>query len=130
MDKAQVLHRFWNSFGVPAIDEVSAYDSKVLEQLGIGFPRITYEVAGANLGEPMNLTGSLWFKSTSWAAIEAKAKAISSFIGYGGQVFPVDGGFLRIMLPQNTPIYRRVADEDDSIRRIIINVSVDFLTAT
>lgn len=129
-DKAQALHRFWNSFGIPAIDENSAYDKKVMAQLNIGFPRITYEVAGSNLGEPQILTGSLWYESTSWAAIEAKAKAITSFIGWGGQVFPVDGGYIKIMLPRNTAITRRVADEQDSLRRIIINIAVDFLTAT
>ena len=32
MDKAQALHQFWSSFGLEAIDELSAYDS------GIGQP--------------------------------------------------------------------------------------------
>ena len=131
MDKAQVLHLFWNSFGIPAIDESSAYDTQVLEQLGIGYPRITYEVASGNLSEnTQQLTASIWYRNTSWYACENKAKAIAAFIGWGGKIFPVDGGYLRIMLPHNSIIYRRQADPDDSLRRIVFNVAVDFLTAT
>lgn len=131
MDKAQALHLFWNSFGLPAIDENSAYDTQVLEQLNIGYPRITYEVASGNLGEyAQTLTGSIWYRDTSWEACEKKAKAISAFIGWGGKIIPVDGGYLRIMLPNNSIIYRRVPDPDDSIRRISFNIAVDFLTAT
>lgn len=130
MDKAQALHKLWSSFGVPAIDEFSAYDPEVMRQLGIGFPRITYEVISSNLGEPQTLTVSVWDRATSWTATERIAQRICAFIGWGGQVLPVDGGFIKVMLPQNSPSYRRVADTDDSIRRIIINVAVDFLTAT
>lgn len=130
MDKAQALHQFWSSFGIPAIDENSAYDTQVLEQLNIGYPRITYEVAESNLGEPVALTASLWYRETSWAAAEAKAQQISAFIGWGGKVLRVNGGFMKIMLPQNSIIYRRLADENDSLRRIVFNIEVDFLTET
>lgn len=130
MDKAQALHQFWSSFGVPAIDESSAYDTRVLEQLNIGYPRITYEVAESNLGEPQMLTASLWYRETSWAAAEAKAQQISAFIGWGGKTLKIDGGYMKIMLPQNTTIFRRMADENDSLRRIVFNIMVDYLTAT
>lgn len=129
MDKAQALHRFWSSFGIPAIDEQSAYDTPVLEQLGIDYPYITYEVAVSNLGEPQQLTASIWYRSTSWAGAEAKAKEIASFIGYGGKVIKVDGGFLKIMLPYASPTYSRMASDIDAVRRIAFNISVDFLTA-
>lgn len=130
MDKAQALHQFWSSFGVPAIDESSAYGTKVLEQLNIGYPRITYEDAESNLGEPVALTASLWYRETSWAAVEAKAQQISAFIGWGGKTLKINGGYMKIMLPQNTTIFRRMADEDDSLRRIVFNIMVDYLTET
>ena len=130
MDKAQALHLFWSSFGIPAIDENSAYDTNVLEQLGIGYPRITYEVGESNLGEPQMLTASLWYRQTSWAAVEAKAQQIAAFIGWGGKTVPIDGGYMRFMLPRDTIIFRRMADENDSLRRIVFNISVDYLTAT
>ena len=130
MDKAQVLHLFWNSFGVPAIDENSAYDTKVLKEHNIGFPRITYEVAESNLGDPVMLAANIWYRNISWQGVETKAKQIAAFIGYGGKTFPVDGGYMRIMLPQGTTIFRRMSDPDDSLRRIVFNISVDYLTAT
>ena len=130
MDKAQALHLFWSSFGVPAIDENSAYDTKVLQQLGIGYPRITYEVGEGNLGEPQMLTASLWYREPSWAAAEAKAQQIANRLGWGGKTVKVDGGYLRLMLPRDTIIFRRMADEDSDLRRIVFNLAVDFLTAT
>lgn len=130
MTKEQVLHLFWSSFGLPAIDELSAYDEATMQEQGITFPYISYEAASGNLGNPQQLVGNLWYRSTSWQAVTAKAQEIADFIGYGGKIYPVNGGYLRIMLPLNSIIYRRVADPDDSIRRISFNLAVDFLTAT
>ena len=130
MDKAQALHLFWSSFGLTAIDENSDYDSKARDIFRDKNRYITYEVGESNFLGPQTLTANLWFRETSWAAIEAKAKAIAAFIGYGGKTFAIEGGFLRIMLPLNTTIYRRMPAEDNTWRRILITVAVDFLTAT
>ena len=130
MNKAQALHLFWSRFSLPAIDEASAYDKNVLEQLDFSFPYITYEVASSNLGIPQQLTGSIWYRSTSWEDAELKAKEIADWIGYGGRVLPVAGGYIKIMLPNSGITYRRMADPDDSIRRIVFYIAVDFLTAT
>lgn len=131
MTKAQALHLFWSAFGLKAIDENSAYDTAVMEEQGITYPYISYEVAAGALGEVNQLlTGSIWYRSTSWSGAEEKAKEIADWIGYGGKIIPVDGGYLRIMLPENSIIYRRMEDPDDSIRRIVFNLSVDYLTAT
>ena len=131
MNKAQALHAFWSAFGLKAIDENSAYDRAAVQEQGITFPYISYEVASGALAETTQmLTGNIWYRSTSWEAAELKAKQIADFIGYGGKIYPVNGGYLRIMLPLNSIIYRRVPDPDDSIRRISFNIAVDFLTAT
>lgn len=124
MDKAQALHNFWSSFGLTAFDEVSAYD-KAME---LPSNYITYEVQTANFGEPAALTASLWYRTTSWAEISQKADEIAAYIGYGGRVIPVNGGYLWIKL--GSPFAQRMTvDQDDSVRRIYINISVDFLTA-
>jgi len=132
MDKAQALHLFWSSFKLPAISEESAYDTVLMETLGIDFPYITYEFAATNFdGGAQMLNGSLWYRGRSWRDAEAKAKEICSFIGYGGFILrPVDGGYIRIQIPANSIAYRRVSDPDDSIRRIIITISVEFMTDT
>lgn len=123
MDKVQGLHSFWSSFNLLAIDESSAYD----ERMDLPDAYITYEVQTSNLGDPVALTASLWYRSTSWAGISQKAEEIAQAIGYGGKVIPVEGGYLWIKL--GSPFAQRMAvDEDDSMRRIYLNISVDFLT--
>lgn len=123
MDKVQALDSFWNSFGLTAFDESSAYD----ERMDLPDNYITYEVQTGNFGDPVALTASIWYRSTSWAEITQKADQIARYIGYGGKVIAVDDGYLWIKLGQ--PFAQRIAvDQDDSIRRIYLNVSVDFLT--
>lgn len=124
MDKAKALHNFWSSFNLTAIDESSAYDKRITLPTNY----ITYEVQTSNIGEPIGLTASLWYRSTSWEAISKKADEIAAYIGYGGKVLEVDGGYMWIKL--GTPFAQRMAVEDDSIRRIYMNISVDFLSAT
>ena len=123
MDKAQALHSFWSSFDLLAIDELSSYD----ESMDLPSNYITYEVITSNIGESVALTASLWYNSTSWAAISQKADEIAQYIGYGGRLLVVDGGYLWIKL--GSPFAQRMAVEQDNIRRIVINISVDFLTA-
>lgn len=128
MDKGQALHTFWSSFGWTAIDEQSAYDTAVLEQLAIGDERITYEEAVGNLESGnLLLTGNLWKRTTSWTEITRKAEQIAAAIRYGGRTYKIDNGFLKIMLPMGQ-IYRRGPSEDDGMRHIVFNIEVMFMT--
>lgn len=124
MDKAQALHQFWSSFGLTAIDEYSAYDSTI----DLPSNYITYEVQTSNFGDSVALTASLWYRSTSWAEISQKADEIAEYIGWGGKIILIDHGYMWIKL--GAPFAQRMSDEDDSIRRIYMNISVDFLSAT
>ena len=123
MDKAQALHAFWSSFGLLAIDESSAYD----ERLDLPDNYITYEIQTANIGDSVALTASLWYRSTKWEDITKKADEIASYISYGGRVLKIDNGYIWIKL--GTPFAQRMSVEDDSIRRIILNIEADFLSA-
>ena len=127
-DKAQALHDFWSSFGCLAIDEQSAYDEGVMEEWGNPNKYITYEAATGSLGDSIPLTASLWHRSTSWATVEAMVKTISKAIGLGGKVINIDGGKLWIL--RREPFSRRMSDEDkNDMRRIIINITAEYLTA-
>ena len=129
MDKAQALHSFWSSFSWPAIDEQSAYDTGTMESLGDPDRYITYEVATGSLGDAIQLTASLWHRSTSWAVVSQKADEIAAYIGYGGRMISVDGGYLWVKLVN--PFSRRMPDEAErDFRRIFLSISVDFFTAT
>ena len=119
MDRAQALHAFWSSFNLMAFDEQSAYDTT----MALPDNYITYEVQTSNVIDTVFLTASLWYKSTSWAAISQKADEIAEYIGYGGKVLPVADGYIWIKL--GSPFAQRMAVEQDNIRRIVMNISVD-----
>jgi hypothetical protein len=129
MDKGQALHTFWSSFGLPALDEQSAYDEGTLEELEITYPYLTYETAIDYLDSPVSIGADLWYKSTSWEDITKKAEDIGAYIGLGGRVIRYDGGGLWIT--RGADFSRRMAEEtgDDNIRRIHINIQAEFLSA-
>ena len=125
MNKAQALQQFWSSFGLTAFDEFSAYDEKI--ELPANY--ITYEIQTTNILNSVDLSASLWYNSTSWKEISEKADEIAEYIGYGGRVIKIDGGYIWVKM--GTPFAQRMAVEgDDNIRRIYLSISVDFFTAT
>lgn len=123
MNKAQALQQFWSSFNLLAIDEQSAYD----EGMELPSKYITYEVQMSNFGEPLQLSASLWYYSTSWMEITQKVNEIAESIGYGGKMIKVDGGYVWIKLGR--PFAQRMSAEQENFRRYVLNISVDFLTA-
>lgn len=124
MDKEQALHQFWSSFGLTAYDENTVPDDALTINKG---KYLTYNVATASLDEPTPLYANLWYKSSSWAEITVKANEIAGAIGRGGAIVPFDGGYIWIC--RGTPFSQRMPDDDDTIRRIYINVMAEYLSA-
>lgn len=124
MDSMQALNAFWNSHGLKAYDEYTVPDNSMQNN---GGKYITYSAAEGYFDEPVALTASLWYRSTSWGEITKKAQEIGRKIGYGGLTVPFDGGSLWIK--RGSPFSQRIADEDDTIRRIFLNIEVEFLTS-
>ena len=122
MNKEQALQAFWASFGLPAYDELSVPD-------GAEMPYITYGVSTGALGDPIQLHGSIWYRSPSWDAITQKAHQIGQDVGeYGHKILVLDNG--RLFLAQGVPFAQRMSDpNDDMIRRIYININAEFFTA-
>lgn len=119
MDKAQALNSFWSSFGLTAYDEQTVPDDASL-------PYITYETITDALGNTLPLTASIWYRSTTWEDAEKKAQEIASGIGEGGTVIGYDTGALWIT--RGTSFAQRIAEpNDDTIRRIHININAEFL---
>lgn len=129
MDKAQAINAFWSSFGWYAIDEQSAYDEDTLKDMNITYPYISYETVTGNMtGGEVALTASLWDKSTSWLEISKKADEVADAIGYGGKIIKIDDGYLWLKL--GSPFAQRMpVESNDSIRRIYINITAEYLTA-
>lgn len=122
MDKWQGLYSFWSSFGLPAFDENTVPDDAEM-------PYITYESKIANLDSPLFLSAQLFYYSDSWADISKKAQEIADYIGYGFVTVPISGGYIKIT--QGSPFAQRMEEaSNDSVRRIVLNLAVEYLTAS
>lgn len=121
MDRTQALYNFWASFGLPAYDEQTVPD-------GVQMPYITYETVTGDLFTQVALTASIWYRSSSWAAITQKMEQINDELGLGGKTIPFEGGILWIK--RGTPFAQRVAEpNDDAVRRYFLNVTAEFISA-
>lgn len=124
MDKWQSIHNFWSGFGLTAYDENTVPTGSEAPEM----PYITYNVITDSLDYPVQLNGSLWYKSTSWEEISQKADEIAAYLGVGGDVIKIDSGY--VWITKGQPFAQRMTDDsDDSIRRIYIIVQAEFLSA-
>lgn len=118
MNKAQTINEFWNSFKIPAYDMYSV-------PTDVQMPYITYEYVEDNLDNVVMLSASIWYKSTSWIGVSGKAAEIAEYIG-NGKILKTDEGY--IYITRGTPFMQRLSDTDDSVRRIYINLQVEYMT--
>lgn len=126
MDKEQAFNSFWNSFDVPAYDAITTPTDDEMRKMGKEpFPRITYEVTVNEFGNPTTVYASIWDKNTGWGRITGIAHKIDSALSEGGQTVSYDGGI--IWLKKGTPFQQRMGDPDDTIRRILVNIEIEYL---
>ena len=124
MTKEAALYNFWSMFGIPAYEENSVPSGED----GAEFPYITYQVVTDSFGNDVALTGSVWYRSTSWKEANAKAQEISDKISRGGVTIACDGGV--IWIRRGVPFAQSMGDEsDDLIKRKYINIVAEFMTA-
>lgn len=119
MNKVQALHNFWKGFSLPAYDENSVPDEAVM-------PYLTYELSSDSFGNTLAQTASLWYRESGWADITTKEQQIASFITRGGRLVKYDDGAFWIQ--KASPWAQRMNDpSDEMIRRIVLNVTIEFL---
>lgn len=125
MDKAQAIHKFWSSFGIPAYDSATVPTGSDAPM----FPYITYDVQTDSMDNVLPMSGSIWYRSTSWEQITHKTEDVARTIGSRGYyIDTLDNGY--VWITKGTPFAQRMSDpDDDMIRRMYINISVEFLTA-
>lgn len=134
MDKWEAQHYFWSSFGTDAYEEHSVPDKAK-------FPRITYEAATSTFENIVSITASIWTRSTSWASADSIADAIEFYLKNQGRkvtinskeiaiplCIPIDGGYLRVFIGDTTFAQKMDDPEDDQIKRIVLNVQMEFMT--
>ena len=122
MDKWQAQHEFWNSFGVPAYEEHSVPDKDKDV-----FPRITYEAATSTFENLVAITASIWTRSTSWESADLLSIAIEEHIKAMGCP-EIDGGRYRVFIGQTTFAQKMDDPNDDQIKRIVLNVTFEYMT--
>ena len=122
MNKEQAMHDFLNSFGWTAYDETDLPDNAVM-------PRITYGLVVDSLDNPLSMAISLWDRSRSWKSVTEKANEIQHALTFmNPPAFPCDEG--RIYVTAGTPFAQRMIESSDTmIRRIYINLEVEYFTA-
>ena len=121
MTKAAAIYQFWSSFGLTAYEENTVPDDAT-------FPYITYQLVTDSFDREVQATASIWYRSESWTAINAKTEEISQKISRGGKIIPCDGG--AIWMKRGQPFAQNMGDESDGlIKRKYINVTAEFRTA-
>ena len=129
MTKAAAIYQFWNSFGIKAYEENTVIDAdEEGNPVEPTFPYITYQLVTDSFDREVSATASLWYRSESWTAINAKTEEISAHIGLGGKIIKCDGG--RIWIKRGQPFAQNMGDEsDDLIKRKYLNLTFEFFTA-
>ena len=121
MTKAAAIYQFWNSFGLTAYEENTVPDDA-------DFPYITYQLVTDSFDYEIPLTASIWYRSESWTAINAKTEEVSRKISRGGNIIPCDGG--AIWLKRGQPFAQSMGDESDNlIKRKYLNITAEYMTA-
>lgn len=123
MTKEEALQNFWGSFEIPAYEENSVPTGKQAPQ----FPYITYQVSTSDFDHDVHLTGSLWYRDSSWVDINRKTREIADKISTGLKA-PIDNGVMQIY--KDDIFAQSMGDSsDDLIKRKVINLIAEFQTA-
>jgi hypothetical protein len=125
VNKAQTIHSFWSGFGLKAYDENTIPTGDNSPDL----PYITYSVSTDSLGNPVSMYGNIYDRSTSWKLVEDKAEEIAkAIVNMQPPTLKFNDG--RIYITKGTPFSQRMSDaSNDTIRRLYINISVEYLSA-
>lgn len=119
MNKEQAIQAFWEQFLIPVYDETSVPDTAT-------FPRLTYEGQSDNFGERIASSVSIWTRGTSWAQAENIKRDIENAITRGGVLVKHESG--AVWIKRGNPFSLRLTDgSDDMIRRIMINLELEFI---
>lgn len=132
MNKQQAFNDLWSGFGVFAFEENTVPDDDTIKELieeGIApskYPYITYQVITGDLNGPVFPTASIWDRSNSWERVDLLTNRISEAIQTMNTIKLENG---RVFITKGSPFAQHMSeDADSSIRRVVINLAVEFFT--
>lgn len=131
MNKQQAYSEFWNGFGVLAFEENSAPAVSDVKSIAksLGLPEdiwIAYQVIVDDIGHPVYPTASIYSKSTSWERVDLLTNTISERIQKMNTIKLDDG---RMFITKGSPFAQhQLESEELSIRRVILNLGIEFFT--
>lgn len=118
--KAAAVQSFLSGFGIPAYPVSSVPDDAEM-------PYITYTLYTGAWGDgEQNVAVDVWYRGESEAKPNAKVQEISSALGLGGVLLPCDGG--AVWVKRGEPFAQTVQDEDNAVKRRLVNLSVEYET--
>lgn len=106
---AKALYNFFSGFQLPAYVE---YDPPSDAEL----PYITYQLIEPNWPDSSTLYARLWYRTTSYAAINAKVDEISRAVGEGLSIPTTNGA---VYLSRGTPWAQNMPMEGDDTLKVI-----------
>lgn len=119
MTKEAALYNFYKQFLTP-YEENTVPDNAEL-------PYLTYNmVTGGFRDGECSLTVSIWYRDTSWAKCNAKAREIAAKIPESGVWIKCDDG--AIWLKRGSPFAQNMSDDDRDIRRKYFNLTAEYVT--
>lgn len=120
MNKEAAFQAWADGFGIPAYAENAV--PKDAEE-----PYMTYYLPTAMFGDgEQAATLSLWYRTTSEAKPNAKAREIGEALGIGGTCLPCDEGL--VWVKRGQPFSQPVDSGDNAVKRRYINISIEFVT--
>lgn len=126
MTKAAAIQAFFSRF-LPAYEENSVYSMDEPPEM----PYLTYQLTTGAFDPNSNgaaIAISLWYRSESWLAINAKTEEISRAIGRHGVTLRCDGGGILIRR-NDTNFAQSMGDpSDDRVKRKYINLTIEYFT--
>lgn len=120
MNKEAAFQAWAEGFGIPAYAE-NAVPEDAEE------PYMTYYLPTAMFGDgEQAATLSLWYRTTSEADPNSKAREIGKALSRGGAIAACDEGIL--WLKRGTPFCQAMDSGDNAVKRRYINVSIEYIT--
>lgn len=124
LDKWQAQDTFWNSFGLSAWNELNVPEDEARAILLSGGMYITYQATTGSLNGQMQVAGSIWHRSNSWAKIMQKADEMGLTVD---RQIPIKGGHVKFRKPVVNFAQPMSDPMDSQVRRILLTVEIEFL---